>query len=1246
MKLIRINNPFQRQNQDVSVVPYTNQSIETLMVEVLDKINAEYGTFFTLKQAEDIFRISINGLVIPTVFWSTTKPIENDQIVFMPIVAKGGSDKQILNIVVMVALVIAIGPGGMGADIAGMIGVSSTVGVAIVGAAVLVGAGILLQSLTPAPQVKGLNTGDFETSATYGWSPATTQKQGIVRPRFYGKNKLYGNVIAVHTEIDDTDDSKQNIKMLISLGAGPVQGIVSDTIKINDQNSDNFTDVNTEERLGTLNQSVVSFFGETKPEYRPNRIVTNDSGAITYTTPDKDFDGLEIELLFPHGVYYANNQGGLSTNSVGIKIEISEADADSWTTLVGERISNDTTSVKRKTYLASGTYTGGSPVTINNGTKYDIRVSKTTPDQTSSRYGDQLRLGSIREVINDDFIYPGTALLAIEALATDQLSGALNISCIQEGLIVNVYDGSNWSLEYSNNPAWVLFDIFTQPVISGDGSPGSPYTVERYEGANPSRLNTSKFYELAVSCDTDTIPDGKGGTEKRIRFNGGFDIGTSPWEAALKVCEIARCIPIWTGSELTLAIDKAEDYVQLFNVADIKEGSFKESFMAQSELVSEIEIQYHDEDQDFKRVPFTLIENTLSNYSSRATLELFGITKQSEAWRAGMHRLKQNRYLKSIIEFEADIDAVNSTLGNVIAVQHDIPDWGQGGRVISATTLSIIVDKDMIYVSGSQHEIFVRKADGTLNLLTTTSKYNDIIGVDQDNKQFTISDNFVNEYLSGDSIKVIDSIGNDGTFTLSTGAVYNAGVTTITVNEAIPDSMEDSASWYGGLYNQRRIVVSSVFKNASDAAEAPAKDDLYTFGIQDLHARQYRILKMSKTSDQYIKLIAIEYNALVYDADGEDPIIATEEGITSPDSDNSGGNTIVLNPSWGDVERRYPPIASIGPPVLDVPQITDILFSDDVLNLQITWASGVISYKGAVFAISSGSSSTKKYVYWDSNSNPTTLQSTSTQTDAVGADKFILAVNNSGIAFPIGVGQPYWGELLVVETLSALTAQLGDVLAGSITGSIITGGIIRTSVGGRRVQIDSGGVKLLYGESGGKIGTTANGGDNIVVGASIQKDITDVSNADQAVIDCDASVFEIGNLVRVTGVVGIEEINYANAGLLEIVDIPSSLDSITVDFDTDESGIGAYVSGGVIEAGFGALVGAGFLATINNTTAGKEVPFRVESEQSVGDFHYFNRQNDPSGTSEIGDTCVVSGVHKTCTVAGTPGTWTITGSQS
>lgn len=1109
MQLVKINNPFQRQDRDISIIPYENQTIEDILKEYL----SESGISIT--DAENIISVSINGLVIPPEFWDTTKPREDEQIVFMPIIHGGGDGgKQILNLAVMIAIVVATS--GLGIGLIGA--ASSTVLSTVAGLAIIAGTGMLLQALTPAPQPKGFNVDDWSASQTFSWNPVTTQKQGIVKPKFYGRNKLYGNVIAVHTEIDANDDAKQTIKILVGLGEGPVLGIVADTIKINDQPLDNYTNITTEEKLGTLNQTVVSFFTETKPEYKSNRIVTNSGSAIIYTTPNADFDNLEIELLFSRGLYFANDQGGISNNSVGIKIEISVADAAVWFTLAEETLTDDTTSPKRKVYETDVTYTGGSPVTIVNGDSYDIRVTKTTADKDITRYGDELRIGSIREILEDEFTYPKTAILAIEALATNQLSGSLSISCIQDGAIVNVYDGFTWSLEFSDNPAWVLFDILTQPVIIGDGESASPYAIDRYIGIDPANIDIVKFLELSVFCDV-LVDDGKDGTEKRITFNGGFDIATSPWEAALKVCEIARCIPIWTGSDLTIAIDKAGDYIQIFNVSNQKENSFKEIFMPQSELVSEIEIQYRDIDQDYKRVPFTILNDNIPNVNRRVTLELFGVTKQSEAWRAGMHRLAQNQYLKSSIEFEADIDSINSTMGSRILVQHDVPEWGEGGRVISGTTLSIVVDKDMEYISGAVHEVIVRKADDAINERITTSKYNDITGVSQGSQQFEIANNFANEYLSGDTIRVADSTGNDGIYTLATGGVFGGGITTLTVVEVISDGTVD-----GGLYNLRRIVVSSVFKNALDVTEAPEALDLYTFGVQNLQARKYTIINLRKSSDQYIKITAVVYNPLVYSPDDDVPIITPQEGITPPQSDTK--EIIVLEPSWGDVERRYPPSVSIGPPTLDVPQVTNVVFSNDIPNLQVTWSEGILSYKGAVFTIAAGSSGTNKYIYWDNNSNPTTLRSSNIQADGVGQDKFILCVNNLGTSFVIGIGLPYWGELLSVETLSALTAQLGDVLAGTLVGTIITGGLYRTATSGQRIELTSDGMRLLSAApASGKIGTTANGGDNIVIG-------TTGNGGDNVIIGSGqfARIFDASSrkIIETVSEQNVAEINYFN----------------------------------------------------------------------------------------------------------------------
>jgi len=934
MRMIIIQNPFDRRKRDVQNLMFQNETLSQLKNKYIPK---------DLDVA-----ISINGSVIEKQSWGLMVPKLGDEIVFMPVVSDGGGDKDILGMVLMIALV-AVGAPYIAGTVLSL--TEGTLAYTIASTAIVVAGGMLINSLMPQPQSK-LNF-DTEFSQVYRWHPITSQRQGIVKPKFYGKNKLYGNVISVFTEPDDIDPTKQILNMLVSLGTGPVKGITKSDgsnydIRVNGQALRNYDDITIEEKRGTIEQTAISLFNDTKPEYRPNRVVTNTGGSEVYTTPDNDFDDLEIELIFDRGIYYANNQGGLSNHSIDIKIEISEHDADSWNTLVDDTITDNVTSVLRRNYVASGSYTGGSAVTITRGTKYDIRVSKDTSDEVSSRYGDRLILGSVREVMEDGFKYPGLSYLAVKALATDQLSGSLEVDVIQEGAIVAVYDDEmeTWGLEYSTNPAWVLYDVLSQPVISGDGSGGSPYEIERYEGINPGRLDTASFVALANFCD-ELVPSGIGaGTEKRITFNGGFDVGTTMWEAALKVCEIARCILIWDGTDLSVAIDKVTSPSQMFNVSNIIKDSFKQTFLPQAERVSEIEIHYRDAKQDYKRVPFSIYNSAAGNFENKITLELFGITKQSEAFRAGMFRLAQNILLKSTIEFEADIDAIACMVGDVIYVQHDVPDWREGGRILSSTNNTIEIDKPLEFSedSGAVNRVLVR--------------------------------------------------------------VYNP----LTEKEEIENHVVASIDGNGTIIT----IVDTWTTN-------PSKDDIYCFGTSDNTARQYRVMQLSRSSEQRIKITAIEYNADIYTYDEDDPTIPISD-YDSPVSTDM----IVRPPNFDEIRREYPK-SLVGVPTMDIPITHNLLWSGNDIDT-VSWSrsdldSGggtpiLLTYKGITYEITADNT-TNKYIYWDKNDNNNTFKSTGTLANTIGADKWLMCYNDGGKEYPAWGRPVIHGGLIQASTVTA-----------------------------------------------------------------------------------------------------------------------------------------------------------------------------------------------------------------------------------
>ncbi len=977
IRMITVKNPFNRKEREVRDLTFQGETISQLKDRYLPK-------------DLDVV-ISIGGVVVEKPCWASVIPRLGDEIVFMPVVAGGdGGDKDILGAILMIALV-WVGAPYMAGTVLGL--EAGTLAYAVAMGATVFAGGMLINSLMPQPQLPSSSLENTQFSQTYGWSPNTVQRQGISIPKFYGKNKLYGNVISLYTEPDDVDDTKQTVNMLIAFGAGPVEGVTKSDgsnydIQINGQAIQNYEDVSFEEKKGTIEQLAISLFSDTKPEYRPNRVVTNTDGSEIYVIPDNDFDDLEIELLFDRGIYYANNQGGLSNYSIDIKIEIRVHDAGpgAWNTLVDDTISDSATNPIRKNYVASESYTGGSPVSINRGTKYDIQVSKDTVDQTDVRYGDRLLIGAIREVMEDAFRYPNLSLLAIKALATDQLSGALEVDVVQEGAIVAVYDDNTetWGLEYSDNPAWVLYDTLSQPVISGDGSSGSPYDIERYEGINPNRLDLPAFVTLADFCD-ELVPSGIGAeTEKRITFNGGFDVGTTMWEAILKVCEIARCVPIWNGTILSIAIDKATSPTQMFNVSNIIKDTFKQTFLPQAERASEIEIHYRDAKQDYKRVPFSIYNSAAGAFENKISLELFGITKQSEAFRAGMFRLAQNILLKSTIEFEADIDAIACMVGDVIYVQHDVPDWKQGGRILSSTNNTIEVDKVMNPSEGS----------GDIDRVLVRV-YNPVTEVEE------IENHVVSEVSnSGTEITIVD---------------------TWTTN--------------------------------------PGVGNVYCFGSSGDTARRYRVIQLSRSGEQRIKITAIEYNANVYTYDDDEPTIP----ISNYDSPVSGDREILKPPNFDQIRREYPKSLQ-GLPTMDVPITHNLLWGGNSVDT-VSWSAEdidsagatpiLLTYKGVTYEITADDT-TSKYIYWDKDDNNSTFKVTSTLANAIGVDKWIMCINEEGEASPAYSLKALNVGLLQVAYLSAISANLGNITSGEIILTLDTDKQIRLDNNGLYATDDGG----------------------------------------------------------------------------------------------------------------------------------------------------------------------------------------------
>jgi len=515
------------------------------------------------------------------------------------------------------------------------------------------------------------------------WNPLTKQQEGIARPRAYGLNMHHGNIVAQWTEVSS---DKEILYLILEHGDGPTGGIGANKVYLNDQPSTNFRGISIIERLGTMDQTVMPGFEKTKLEYNLNIELLQDDPSTYFTTPNDFFDDIEYTIAFPNGLRGYDKDGDMISQFVHFYIDVQEI-GGGWTEIFDDAIIDTQIEAKFKRYKVSN-----QGFACERGKQYELKFNRSTADGRG-RTVDNTYLRSIREVVDVAFTRPGKALVGIKAVATSKLSGSLDVKVVRQDRIINVYDGTSWTLEYSNNRAWVVWDILTQPIIAGNGG-GVPYSIDRYEGIDPSYLDLVFFYAWAQFCDEEIL-DGYGGTEPRCACNLIIEEFTDAYTLAQDIAAAGRAHIYWDGHILTGWIDDVvTDPIDLVTMDNIIDGSWKNSWVVASELAGVVEVMYSDAMQGYERTSAEFCSEDAGGYRNIVTVEGVGITTRGPAIHLAHYLLERNHLIRNINKFRIHKDAFRYKLGHVIRLQSRPANWGHAFRVVSSTADTITVDRN------------------------------------------------------------------------------------------------------------------------------------------------------------------------------------------------------------------------------------------------------------------------------------------------------------------------------------------------------------------------------------------------------------------------------------------------------------------------------------------------------------------------------------------------------------------------
>jgi hypothetical protein len=479
----------------------------------------------------------------------------------------------------------------------------------------------------------------------------------------YGRNRIYPSLASRPFYKYVNNDQFQYTLFCIGQGEYDIA-----TIQIGDTDINSFQEVQYEiippgadvtlfptNVITSIEAGGQTLFAPNEPEYvAPGWVgpfVTNPS--LTQT------DKIEVDIIYPKGLYTVDSKGNVQSLSITIEIEAQQID-DAGAPIGGFfaltipfpiTLTAATTTPQRRTY--SGTVALG---------RYQVRVRRTDTKDLSPRSGHDALWEGLRSFVNTSQDFGNKTLLAVKIRATNNLNdrtqNRFNVIATRK-LEVMDPTGRIFTLSATRSIVWAFVDVF--------------------RSAYGGRV-ADTFLDFDELLDLDDVYEGR-----NEHFDWIFRDPITVWEAAQAIAQVGRGVPLIKGSLITLKRDEPQSIpVAMFSPDNILKSTFnKQVKFWDTDENDSIRIEYTEPATGYKQetVVCTLPGGTTDNPKD---VRLPGCQERNHAYRTGLFMMASLRYLRENITFDTGLEGHIPTYGDLIAIAYDATEWGQSGYIVNA----------------------------------------------------------------------------------------------------------------------------------------------------------------------------------------------------------------------------------------------------------------------------------------------------------------------------------------------------------------------------------------------------------------------------------------------------------------------------------------------------------------------------------------------------------------------------------
>jgi sulfur carrier protein ThiS len=646
-----------------------------------------------------------NGTPTLRAQWLTTVIYDDDRVVFMPILQGGGGSNPLRAILTIALMVAAPFLGGLAA---GMLGITSTIGVSLVTAGVMMAGTALINAVVPAPKPQ-LSNANAE-SPTYSLTAQGNQARlEAPIPVIYGRHLIYPDFLCL--PFVEYKNNKQYLYQAFMIGQGEYE---MGKLCVEDSPASSFAEFQATRLYNNAYTACVGvnaipasadlayYHRITSTEVSGQELLgTNETGAgwigpFVINSADTEISAIEWDIIAPRGLGYTNDNGSYAARTATFELQYQAIDdagesAADWTytePYIDALLNAAEPKPIRKTYK----------INVPPG-RYQVRMKRTNVKDTNARAFDEIRWAGLkgRSVLKSQTAFNNKTMLLTCMTATDALSAQqsrkINAIVTRKLPYYTLINGvpTLQPATVTRSIVWAMLDILTASYGAKQNA------ADIIDLKSLIRLD-AKLKNIAYYCDIV------------------IDNVTTVWDALKLVARLARAVPVLELGKVRIVRDERRIVpVALFGPGNIRKKSLSIDYIMPSEDTADtVKVEYFD-GQKWKQ-KYATARLADSGRQNVANVQLLGCTQAAQAQTEGLYMAANNRYRREFVTFSTEMDGFIPRYGDLIKVVHDMASWGQHAEVISynASTQQITVHPPLEWATNTQHMIAFRTKTGAI----------------------------------------------------------------------------------------------------------------------------------------------------------------------------------------------------------------------------------------------------------------------------------------------------------------------------------------------------------------------------------------------------------------------------------------------------------------------------------------------------------------------------------------------------